>query len=657
MKRVTVLPFGAALAAGLLLFFGAPARSVAQSTAEPPPVKLAEVPKELLPVDFVASAPVIDGVLDAGLTALPRRGFSQVDPFRTDAKPVEAHFRLAYGTDFLYVYVEAQGDRLTFNDRAYQNGDGFHMVIAKPRPGNAPSDEFYVAACSAVDRPELEWSRRLFWYYNVDKIFVAMSPQAKLASAAHDGLISFELLLPWQDLHPYHPWLSDGIGFNIGFVKASGQGALYYRLLPEDLGQENQPRRYIRLRFAQPSLESGMQTFVRLERNRLERGEPLRARAVTVSAGDETEILRASVLSGEGTSVARGAAQYACPRGLTFHEFGIDTADLPPGGYRVAWGSQQDYSKGDDSGRAAGLTVMPRSAADLYAKRLEKVKSRLSPGSATTLRYLFDEAVASLRAAKPYETAGKERMALIRVDEDLAQAEAGRDMFAARMGYMRRAFRSKFDGTLQPYAVRVPAGFDPRAGKKYPLVVYLHGSASDETNLAGVDYLSQGDCIELAPRGRGPSNGFTRDHAQEDIEEAIAAVIQSYPIDETRIILTGFSMGGYGVYRTFYEHPERYRAAAVFSGLPDLGNLYFPGEGHPSFLDDKNLARFKGLPLFIFHGKEDRNCPFATTRELVGKLERAGAKVEFVTEPGAGHARPNPETIRRYQEWLAGVLR
>jgi len=656
MKRLRALA-SPALLATLLPFFVVHSPASAQSQIEQPPVRLAEVPKELPPVDFVAEAPAIDGALDPGLRRLPQRGFSQVDLFGPAGTPVGAHYRLAYGTDFLYVYVEAQGDALTFNDRAYQNGDGFHMVIARPRPGDAPTDEFYVAACSAVNRPELEWTRRLFWYYNVGTIFVPMSPQARLAAAAHDGLISFELLLPWQDLHPLHPWLSEGIGFNIGLVKASGQGAFYYRVLPESLGQENEPRRYIRLRFAEPALDKGTQTFVELERNHLERGEALKARAVTLAAGDDTEILRAAVLSGEGTSLVRGAAQYPCRRGLTFHEFGVDLAGLPPGGYRLAWNSQRGYSRGDDSGRAAGLTIMPAAVSEAYARRLDKVKPSLSTGSAVTLRFLLEEAVASLRAAKPYETTAKERLALLRVEEDLSQAEAGRDMFAERTGYMRRAYLSRVDGTLQPYAVRVPAGFDRRAAKTYPLIVYLHGSASDETNLAGVDYLSQGEAIELAPRGRGPSNAFTRDHAQDDIEEAIAAVIQSYPIDEKRIVLAGFSMGGYGAYRTFYEHPERYRALAVFSGHPDLANLYFPGEGHPSFLDEKTLARFKGLPLFIFHGKEDRNCAFAVTEELVGKLEKAGAKVEFATEPGAGHARPSPETLLRYHAWLKTAIR
>lgn len=656
MRRLLVL--GACGIVLLLLFSPViPALSEAQSKDQFKAVKLGEVPKELAPVDFLAGPPVVDGVLDPALQSLPRRTFSQVDLFATDAKPVEAHYRLAYGTDFLYVYVEGQGDKLTFNDRAYQNGDGFHMVIAKPLPGDAPTTEFYVAACSAVNRPELEWTRRLFWYYNVDKIFVPMSRSARFEAAAHDGVLSFEFLLPWQDVHPYHPWLAEGIGFNLGFVKASGQGAFYYRVLPTDLGRENEPRRYIRLHFAKPVLDRGVQTFVVLERNHLRQGEPLTARAVTLSGGQNSEYLGVSVLSGEGTRLELTTTDYFCEPGLSRHEFGVKLGELPPGSYRVAWSSGRGYSRGDDSTRASGLTILPSADSEDLEKRLERVKGRLSPGSATTLRYIINEAFGSLLAMKTYETAAKERMALARLESDLAQAEAGRDVLAEQTGYFRRAFLSKVDGTLQPYAVRVPAGYNPRAGRKYPLLVFLHGSASDETNLAGMDYLSEGDFIELAPRGRGPSNAYTRDHAQEDVEEAIEAVIQSYPVNEKRIVLTGFSMGGYGVYRTFYEHPERYKALAVFSGAPNLGPRYFPGEDHPNFLEDRYLEKFRGIPIFIFHGLADRNCPFGVTKELVGKLERAGAAVELVTEEGAGHQRPGSDALQRYHEWLRKITR
>jgi predicted esterase len=591
------------------------------------------------------------------LLRLPRRGFSKVDPYGTTEQPVEAHYRLAYGTDFFYVYVEAQGDKLAYNDRAYQNGDGFHMVIARPLPGDAATTEFYVAACSAVNRPDLEWTRRVFWYYNVDKLFVRMSAQARSESAARDGVISLELLVPWQDLHPYHPWLSEAIGFNLGFVKAGARGGrFYYRVLAESLGAENEPRRYVRLPFAEPAISQGIQTFAGLDRNHLRQGEALTARAVTLSAGSDTESLSVYLLTGEGGGLAATSAEYPCRPGLTRHEFAVNLGDPPPGGYRIAWSSRRGYSRGDDSARASALTILPSADAPALEKRLSSAESRLSPGSAATLRFSLEETFASLRTMYPYETAAKERLALARLESNLAAAESSRDVLAERTGLLRRAFRSKVDGTLQPYCVRIPAGYDRRADKKYPLIVFLHGSASDETNLAGFDYLSEGDCIELGPRGRGPSNAFTRDHAQEDIEEAIAAVIESYPIDETRIVLTGFSMGGYGVYRTFYEHPDRYRALAVFSGMPNLGPLYFPGENHPNFLEERFLDKFKGMPLFIFHGRGDRNCPIAVTEQLVKKLEAIGAKVDLVIEEGAGHQRPDPESLRRYREWLKRVI-
>jgi predicted esterase len=628
-----------------------------RSSAQSNRVQPSQPPDALPTVDFLATPPVIDGLLDDGLRHLPRRTFSQVDVSGTDENPVDAHYRLAYGTQFLYVYVEAQGDALTYNDRAYQNGDGFQLLIGRPMPGNEPTREFYVAVGSAVNRPELDWTRRLFWYFNVDKIFVPMSSKARLESAAHGGVISFEFLLPWQDLHPYHPWLSEAIGFNLGFVKAAGAGRFYYRVLPDRLGAENQPRRYVPLRFAEPALAAGIQSFVRLDRNHLRQGEGLAAESVTLSARAGTESVDVSVLSGEGTRLQSTSAEYPCQRGLTRHTVSVRLGDLPSGGYRVAWNSRRGDSRGDDSARASGLTLLP--AADLAAvgKRIETIGNRVSPGSLATFRFLLAETAAMLRSIKPYETAANEELAFRRLEADLAQAEDGRDVLAERTGLFRRAFRSDVDGTLQPYAVRIPAGYDPHEGKKYGLIVFLHGSASDETSLAGHGYVGTGEFIELAPRGRGPSNGFSRDHAQEDIEEAIAAVRASYPVDEKRIILTGFSMGGYGVYRTYYQHPERYRALAVFSGLPALRGSLPPGTDAPNFLEEPFLGKFSAVPIFVFHGRKDANCPIAATEQLVNKLRGAGANVEFVTEEGAGHQRPDPGTVRRYHEWLQRISR
>ena len=71
--------------------------------------------------------------------------------------------------------------------------DGFALVIAAPRLDNEPTDEFYVLACSAIKDRRLAWTRHIFWYYNVDHIFLPTSDKTRLEFQASDGKIGFEL--------------------------------------------------------------------------------------------------------------------------------------------------------------------------------------------------------------------------------------------------------------------------------------------------------------------------------------------------------------------------------------------------------------------------------------------------------------------------------
>jgi predicted esterase len=606
------------------------------------------------PVSFIETAPIIDGLLDPDLSTLPERRFTATTaPTPGDAPP--ASFRMAYGPDFLYVFVGCEADSLIFRDRAFQNGDGFHMVIAAPHADDSPTDEFYVIACSAVNRPEMQWSRRVIWYYNVDHLFQKLGRDARLEFAARDGRIGFELLLPWQDISPYHPWFSDGIGFNIRFVKAIGRTDRIEYILVQDphIDSEQHLRLYARLSFAPPTPVDGCRSYAVLDRNHIAQGDPLGVRIATAApASCKEEDVVATIKSGEGTRVASGSARYLCePETITRDMIDLDTRDLPPGGYRIEWSSRVNGSRGE-----TGLTIMP--ALDFPARqgRLDQIAGKISAGSATTIRYQLAEIEKRMAAVRPYETCADERIAIARTLDLLERADAGKDALAGRTGFFRRAFRSRVDGTLQPYGIRVPAGFD--RGRRYPLIVYLHGSGSDETDLESRTSLSPPGrgCIEICPRARGTSNAYTTEGAQEDIAEAIEDVMANYPIDSSRVVLTGFSMGGYGVYRTFFETPKKFGALAVFSGHPDIGNRYTGREDQPAFLEERYLLPFNGVPIFIFHGRQDRNCPYELTEELVTKLRKAGAKVEFRTEANAGHQMPGAETTAAYHAWLGTML-
>ncbi|MCK4774587.1 MAG: prolyl oligopeptidase family serine peptidase [Candidatus Krumholzibacteria bacterium] len=602
-------------------------------------------------VTFLETPPEIDGVLDKRLGVLPVREFNYL--IKSDAgNPIPTvTYRLAYGVSFFYVYIEASADSMVYNDRAYQNGDGFHMVLAKPQPNQGPTEEFYVLACSAVKERRMEWTRRIFWYYNVDNIFIPTSDDATHEFHDGEGTIGFELLLPWNDVYPYHPWLSDGVGFNLAFVKAFGEGKRNsYKVKNATLGAENKPREYALLDFQEPALESGTQSYVIPKRNHIQLGDTLHARAVTLSASPGREALRVRIKSGEGATVRYHRVDYDCDAGLTPHDFTLESFTLPYGGYQVTW-----YSRENDSEGETGLTILPKFDAATLTDRIEGTKKNLSEGSYHTMRFLVREVEEDLQTVKPYETCARQRLQIMRLLDYIERSRQGNDYFASATRFVRRAYLSEIDNTLQPYVVWVPPDFDPN--RTYPLIVFLHGSASTERNIMGFQRLIPDDCIALGPKGRGPSNAWSWDHAQDDVAEAIDAVVTGYPIDTDRIVLTGFSMGGYGVYRTFYETPEKFKALVVMSGHPDIANAYSGESGHPNFNQSEYLMPFNEVPMFIFHGKKDLNVSFEDTEKLIDKLRQAGAKVEVQFDEERGHEAPSEETISAYRRWLDEVLR
>jgi predicted esterase len=586
--------------------------------------------------------------LDTELTFLPIRTFPIEDKSNPDNPSYDVAYRLAYGTDFLYLYIEALADSLCYRDRAYQHGDGFALVIATPQSDDAPSDEFYVLAGSAVQDPALEWTRRVFWYYNVTNIFRRVSDATRLAFHDGDSTIGFELLLAWHDVHPNHPWLSDGIGFNLRFVKAvEGGGRNHYEVLSDQIGAENRNRLYTRLQFEQPRVPTDtVQVFVRLNRGHLSADEQLTASVATVASGPVTDELHFSLLSSDPTVIRRLRLPYAIERGLTVSTLPVEMNMVGPGEYSLRWSSQQSTASGERT-----LTVLPVIAPSEVRERLAAAAVNLSEGSATTIEFRIDEVAEELAQLKPYEAASQQRLTLVEVLDLIRNAELGHDAFAERRGFVRRAYRSNLDNSLQPYVVWIPEDLD--ASRSYPLFVYLHGSASTERSIRNARHLIPDGFIGLGPRGRGASNAWSWDHAQVDVAEAIGDVTRNLPIDTERIVLAGFSMGGYGVYRTCFESPDTYRALVVLAGSPNIANRWSGTRDYPDFTDPRNLVAFRGMPIFVVHGRNDRNVPFATAAPLVAQLRSAGAHVEFIVEDGRGHELPSEQTVHQLREWMS----
>ena len=130
-----------------------------------------------------------------------------------------------------------------------------------------------------------------------------------------------------------------------------------------------------------------------------------------------------------------------------------------------------------------------------------------------------------------------------------------------------------FYGRYQPYGLYIPSSYDGVTPLPAALVLHgLGGSHSSYNSQPGfLRDMGEGDgtagqppLVLITPLARGSS--FYADWGEADTLAVLADVEHRMPIDESRLYLTGYSMGGYGVYRLASLYPDRFAAAASWAG-------------------------------------------------------------------------------------------
>ncbi len=152
------------------------------------------------------------------------------------------------------------------------------------------------------------------------------------------------------------------------------------------------------------------------------------------------------------------------------------------------------------------------------------------------------------------------------------------------------AYYSVIDGSVQPYGITLPASYDP--AKPTRLYVWLHGRQNQTTESEflfsfpqsgpGRPPVADNGQIQLDVFGRLNSAGY---HwaGESDIFEAVEAVKKRFKIDDKRVLLRGFSMGGEGAWHIALHYPDRFAAAEIGAGtwsrrgeVPGLAPYQYP---------------------------------------------------------------------------------
>lgn len=176
------------------------------------------------------------------------------------------------------------------------------------------------------------------------------------------------------------------------------------------------------------------------------------------------------------------------------------------------------------------------------------------------------------------------------------------------------------------YLLHLPTGYDPAAGKKWPLVIFLHGAGERGDNIDLVKVHGPPKLAEKNPDLPyiivSPQCPTGKRWDNTPLMQAwLNELLGDYKVDTSRIYLTGLSMGGYGTWHWAAAEPQRFAAIVPICG-----------GGDPA-----TAERLKSIPTWVFHGDKDQAVPITQSQKMIDAIKAAGGDPKFTIYEGVGH--------------------
>jgi predicted esterase len=188
------------------------------------------------------------------------------------------------------------------------------------------------------------------------------------------------------------------------------------------------------------------------------------------------------------------------------------------------------------------------------------------------------------------------------------------------------------------FLFRVPSGYSPE--RSYPLLLAAHGQGGNGRTIGAMVRRRLGAEAEkhliLAPTMPGPRR-YTGSSLQEQAYlKPLEWCRLNLNVDDDRVCVVGYSMGGHGAWHLATMFPRLFAAALPMAGVP-----IFEGSPYTSNAYLENLAH---LPVWAVWGELDRKGPGTMSnvhfsRMAARRLKELGSrKFEGTELPGVGHA-------------------
>jgi predicted peptidase len=181
------------------------------------------------------------------------------------------------------------------------------------------------------------------------------------------------------------------------------------------------------------------------------------------------------------------------------------------------------------------------------------------------------------------------------------------------------------------YLRYLPPDYGQQPGKKWPLILFLHGAGERGDDLK---LLKRHGLPKIAGRKKLPFIILSPQCPEplwwSDFLPQLNALldenVETLDVDTSRIYLTGISMGGFGTWHLATEYPNRFAAIAPICG----GGPWM--YGFP-----EKASEILHLPVWAFHGAKDNVVPIECSEQMVNYLRGCGGNVNYTIYPDAAH--------------------
>ena len=238
-------------------------------------------------------------------------------------------------------------------------------------------------------------------------------------------------------------------------------------------------------------------------------------------------------------------------------------------------------------------------------------------------------------------------------------------------GPVVRGYRSKIDGSVQPVGLVIPDSYDPYGSARHRVDFWFHGRGEVMSELAFMNQrhtqkgqFTPADTIVIHPYGR--YNNASKLAGEVDAYEALDMLRANHRVDEDRITVRGFSMGGASAWHFAAHNPTAFAAAnpgAGFSETPDFLKVFQKETLQPTNWERKLFRmydcnewaeNFRMVPTVAYSGELDSQKQAADIMAVA--LKKIGIELTHIIGPKTAH-KFEPEAAKEVERRMDAIVK